>query len=158
MPKYLFTLCLLLVPFFSGCDKNDDFRIPVATVNIRIYPAQWSKYGVHVFPDYQKFIFNNVPNKEFYTMGSYLTGYGGILLICGYTNQLYAYDLACPVERDPAIRLDIEDDHACCPQCKSTYDVYGGTGAPTSGTAHEHKYMLRKYQVINQNGTYNIIN
>ncbi|WP_455498966.1 hypothetical protein [Coprobacter sp.] len=158
MPKYVLILYLLLpIPFFSGCDKNDDFRIPTAHVNIVISPAQWSRYGVHAFPDYQKFILNKVPNKEFYNISS-ATGYGGVLLVCGYSNQLYAYDLACPVERDPAVLLDIEDNHAYCPQCKSTYDIYGGTGAPTSGPAHEHKYMLRAYQVISQNGSHNIIN
>lgn len=149
MFKYPFILYLFLIILFSGCDKNDEYRIPVTTVRIEFRSsALWSQYGVHAFPDYQKFILNKIPNKEFYNVSS-ATGYGGVLLVCGYSNQLYAYDLTCPVERDPSVRIDIDEEtyHAYCPQCKSTFDVFEGTGSPLSGTAREHKYMLRCYQV-----------
>ena len=160
MFKYPFILYLFLIILFSGCDKNDEYRIPVTTVRIEFRSsALWSQYGVHAFPDYQKFILNKIPNKEFYNVSS-ATGYGGVLLVCGYSNQLYAYDLTCPVERDPSVRIDIDEEpyHAYCPQCKSTFDVFEGTGSPLSGTAREHKYMLRSYQVGIANGLYYITN
>ena len=81
MFKYPFILYLFLIILFSGCDKNDEYRIPVTTVRIEFRSsALWSQYGVHAFPDYQKFILNKITNKEFYNV-SYATGYGGVLLV-----------------------------------------------------------------------------
>ena len=66
MFKYPFILYLFLIILFSGCDKNDEYRIPVTTVRIEFRSsALWSQYGVHAFPDYQKFILNKIPNKSF---------------------------------------------------------------------------------------------
>ena len=89
-------------------------------------------------------------------------GYGGILVVNGFSVDgnpinLYAYDLACPVEVQSAIRVvpDKSGATAKCPRCGAVYEIATGTGAPQSGT----KYYLKSYRVIdNRNGTYTVVN
>lgn len=71
-------------------------------------------------------------------------GFGGVLVIQGDT-QLYAYDLACPVEANRNIKVIPNDvGQATCPHCKSVYDLAYGSGMPHSGT----KLFLKSYPVI----------
>ena len=81
-------------------------------------------------------------------------GYGGILVINGMT-ELFAYDLACPVEAQRNI-LIVPDNlssstspvptaiTATCPECGAVFNIASGAGAPQSGT----KYYLRSYRVV----------
>ena len=86
-------------------------------------------------------------------------GYGGILVINGIGDliNLYAYDLACPVEIDYNIKIvpDKSGITATCPECGAVFIIADGSGMPQSGT----KYSLRPYRVRdNKNGTYTVTN
>ena len=81
-------------------------------------------------------------------------GYGGLLVINGIS-QLFAYDLACPVEAQRNIHV-VPDNlssstsvlptaiKATCPECGAIFNIADGSGAPQSGT----KYYLRSYRVV----------
>ena len=64
--------------------------------------------------------------------------------------ELYVYDLACPVEARPTVRIEVAPGatEARCPQCGSTFDIYGAThGNPLTGPAADRGYALRRYHV-----------
>ena len=132
----------------------------------------WNTYGVAGFGSHRNFIFNgsgaSQPAGFTYKYGS-ATGFGGVLLIEGIDAfnpaiaTPLAYDLACPVERKADVRVYIDNETyvAVCSQCKSTYDVTMGAGAPISGEAAtgKYKYALKSYSVIpSGNGGYYITN
>ena len=91
-------------------------------------------------------------------------GFGGILVINGM-GELYAYDLACPVEASRNIRV-IPDNlssptspvptavTATCPECGAVFTIATGTGIPQSGT----KYYLRSYRVVGSGAQYTVTN
>ena len=117
-------------------------------------PGIWSTFGVHGFGDYEYFIFSSSERKPPNFPYSYnsATGYGGVLLIGGqnvYTGDVapLAYDLSCPVERMPDIRVKVDDetDEAVCPVCESHYNVVAANGAPVSGPAVSMKYAMTPY-------------
>lgn len=156
-----FYLALLILSFLSlqGCNTVDNERIPNMAVNISLSDAGlWNTYGVSGFGSNRNFIYDpgggSVPSGFPYKYGS-ATGFGGVLLIEGMdpfstvTAVPLAYDLACPVERKPDIRVIIDSETyvAVCPQCKSSYDVTMQRGAPISGEAStgKYKYALKSY-------------
>lgn len=135
-----------------GCKTIDDDRIPPVNVNI-VFTTDgvWSRYGIGGALDSHRFIKSGnltVPADFPYAV-SYYTGYGGVLL-CGdiYGNPI-AYDLSCPYEAKPNIRIEVDNDahDAYCPVCHSTYDIFAGDGRATSGPAAERAYGLTRYRV-----------
>jgi len=76
--------------------------------------------------------------------GEYV-GYSGVLVICGFDNNYYAYDLCCPNEASKSIRVVANDiGQAVCPKCGTVYDIGYGSGAPVQGVS---KYAMRRYNV-----------
>jgi len=83
-------------------------------------------------------------------------GFGGLLIINGVGLEpvnLFAYDLACPVEANRNALIVPEDINetgtptaftAKCQKCGAVYDIIGGFGTPKSGS----KYYLRTYRVM----------
>lgn len=73
-------------------------------------------------------------------------GFGGILLYHTFDDEIVAFDLSCPYEVNPEIRVDsiTIGGQAICRGCKSVYDVGYGTGAPQQGVS---THYLRKYRV-----------
>lgn len=144
---------------WSSCHEVDDERIPRMPVSINITGAgMWNTYGVAGTGLSRDFILREgIPAGFPYTQGS-ATGYGGVLLIGGMDpftsepNVPLAYDLACPVERKPTVRVYIDPANldAVCPECGSHYNVVTGGGAPVSGVAltGQRKYGLRRYQCL----------
>lgn len=142
----------------NGCNTVDDDRIPAYAVNINISDAgSWNTYGVSGFGSSRRFILSTglrEPSGFPYSQQS-ATGYGGVLLISGMdpftttTDTPLAYDLSCPVEVKPDVRVVIEGSlyEAVCPKCGSHYDVTMGGGSPLSGPAAtgKYKYGLRRY-------------
>ena len=164
----LFLTGLLAVS--SSCSSVNDERTPDLPVNIQLADAgTWNSYGVNAFGSYSLFILGNgtrTPYSFPYTQTS-ATGFGGVLLISGMdpfsgaTLLPLAYDLACPVERKPTVRIEIEEEtfKAICPVCGSSYDVTMGGGAPLSGPASSSAFGLRRYRCIpTQAGGYLITN
>lgn len=145
----------------SSCHSVDDDRIPAYAVSINIADAgSWNTYGVAGFGMSRRFIFTSSlrePSSFPFTRQS-ATGFGGVLLISGMdpftatTDIPLAYDLACPVEVKPDVRVEIDDElyEAVCPKCGSRYDVTMGGGTPLSGPAAtgSTKYGLRRYKCL----------
>lgn len=80
-------------------------------------------------------------------------GFGGVIVF-NNNGSLVAYDLCCPNEDNPDIRvLPNNDFKAKCPKCKSEFALISG-GFPVSGPARE---KLQEYRVSNDgNGEYRI--
>lgn len=74
-------------------------------------------------------------------------GYAGVLIVHGLSpNQFYAYDLSCPVENSPIIRVVGYDPlNVRCPKCQTKYEVLLGSGAILSGSGRS---PLRKYKAF----------
>lgn len=155
-------LALQVSIILGGCQSIDNERIPNMAVNVSLAePGIWNSYGVSGFGSHRNFIYRpgapSQPTGFFYKTGS-ATGFGGVLLIEGMdpynTLGVYplAYDLACPVERNPDIRVYIDNENyvAVCPECNSTFDVTMAGGIAISGEAArvKPKYGLRAYEVI----------
>lgn len=144
---FAFTLC--------SCEKIDSSRIPSYSVYLPLdSQALWDTYGVHSYGESRRFIRDlKQPSNFAYTALTY-TGYGGILLVSGLDGQDYnsplAYDLACPVEVSPDVRVHIDSDtfEAVCSKCGSRYDVCEGRGRATSGIANQRHYGLTMYHVV----------
>lgn len=84
-------------------------------------------------------------------------GFGGILVICsashitGTVYNLFAYDLACPYEQNPQIKvIPDKNGKAKCPKCESVYDIFNGIGNPVSGPS---KTNLEVYRNIRHNNS-----
>lgn len=113
----------------------------------------WNTYGVHGYGQWNTFIFTTSLREPAGFPYSYnsATGYGGILLIQGqgYSGDMepLAYDLSCPVERLPNVRVYVDDNtyDAICPDCESHYNVVEAHGAPVSGPAMSMHYALTPY-------------
>lgn len=162
----------LAVTALAGCHSVDDDRIPMHAVSINLADAgRWNTYGVAGFGTSRRFIMSSglrEPQGFPYSTQS-ATGYGGVLLINGMdpftatTDTPLAYDLACPVEVKPDVRVEIKGElyEAVCPVCGSHYDVTMGGGSPLSGPAAtgKYKYGLRRYRCLpSGNGGYIITN
>ncbi|MGL5785356.1 MAG: hypothetical protein ACRCX4_00845 [Bacteroidales bacterium] len=138
-----FFLVVSLV-LMSACGNSETVsRIPDASVNLR---ANIDYYGLTTPYTYKSFTSKQgLPETTF-------LGYGGILLIGGIDFNgdhvaYYAFDLSCPVEARPDIKVGINKEllQAECPKCKSRYAVFEGAGYPTFGEAKEKSYYLRRY-------------
>lgn len=150
-------VCLTL----CGCQSIglDDERIPRSPVYVPFTTeSEWHTYGIGGYMgeggaiQARRFIRSErVPSNYQYPDYSY-TGYGGLLLTCDALSQLHVFDLACPVERQPSVRISIgEDLMAHCAKCGSSFDVYGierAAGSPSGGLALSEGYALRVYRVV----------
>lgn len=145
----LISLCLGAF-LLGGCSTVDDDRIPVANVYLDLgNQGYWDVYGVHGLGQYRYFIREDrVPANFPYAAMSY-TGYGGILLVTDISGYPLAYDLSCPVEAKPTVRVRYQEEDLCveCPVCGSRYNVNEYNGSPISGKAFDLKYGLRRYKV-----------
>lgn len=71
-------------------------------------------------------------------------GYGGLLIVRSLTEaEFYAYDLSCPYEAQPSVRLAPHDLEVKCSTCGSRFDVLYGSGSPISRPATT---PLRRYR------------
>lgn len=156
-----------LTIWLTSCQTVDDDRIPLMPVNINLSDiGVWHTYGVSGFGMHRDFIRDTGSPSGFPYTERTATGYGGVLLIEGmdaYTTQTsvpLAYDLSCPVERKPEIRVRINNENyeAVCPVCGSTYDVTMAGGSPLTGPAAQYKYGLRRYRVVPYGQAYIITN
>lgn len=139
----------------AGCNsiELDDERIPRTAVYVPFTTqSEWHQYGVGGALQSRRFIRSErVPADFPYPDYSY-TGYGGLLLTCDVMSAEHVFDLSCPVERRPDVRIVIRDDNfAHCPECGSAYDVFQiqrNAGDPVSGPAFSEGYALRRYRVV----------
>lgn len=142
-------LSVMFTVVVGGCKSIDDMRLPSAPVNIVFQSlGMWEKYGVTGAMQYRTFIKSErIPYDYPYSVSSY-TGYGGVLLVSDYFGTPIAYDLSCPVECKPNVRVIVTGENVAeCPVCHSTYGIFEGLGRPLSGIAYDRGYGLTRYVV-----------
>ena len=135
---------VMLLAFMSACGNSETVsRIPDASVNLRANIDYWK---ITAILDYHRYV-----DKQGLPETSFL-GFGGILLVNGFpvngeSVAYYAFDLSCPVEARPDIKVGINKEllQAECPKCKSRFAVFEGAGYPTYGEAKEKSYYLKRY-------------
>lgn len=160
MPRLLFTTLLTVILLLSpACHSVDDNRIPYAEVHLTFRTVgDWNVYGVKgAAADYRKYILTqreHIPSDFPYTALD-RTGYGGLLLVTDVLGEVLAYDLACPYEARPNVRVDVPEGelYAECPMCGSTYDIFTNYGKPRSGPAADKGYSLTRYSVVSGGAT-----
>ncbi|MDE6377323.1 MAG: hypothetical protein K2K72_01100 [Duncaniella sp.] len=154
MRSILFSLLTLFL--LVSCDSVDDERIPYAPVHLSFAnEADWLTWGVpEVSAGWRRYIYrpgsrDNIPVGYPYK-GVDATGYGGLLLVTDALGNPVAYDLACPYEARPEVRIEVPEGElfARCPKCGSTYDIFTNHGNPRSGPAADRHYGLRRYSVV----------
>ncbi|MBD5329059.1 MAG: hypothetical protein HDS03_04130 [Bacteroides sp.] len=166
LKSYLAFVLVAMAAVLTGCNTNDDDRIPNVGVSINLSDAGlWTRFGVSGFGIPQYFIKALREPTGFAYLDRTMTGFGGVLLINGFDYRInevgpLAYDLACPVERKSDVRVKVDPDsfEAVCPVCGSKYDVTMGAGAPISGPAATDHYGLRQYQCVANGPGYIIVN
>jgi hypothetical protein len=89
-------------------------------------------------------------------------GFGGVLVINGYTSSgtlnLFAYDLACPHEVSPNVRVIPDTEgKARCPQCQSVYITLWGTGLPEKNSVSKHPLRSYRVRALGRN-TFEVLN
>ena len=136
----------------TSCESVDDERIPPVGVNVQfVNIGDWHTYGVAGAGQYRIFRkTDRLPAGYPYKVSEY-TGYGGLLLTCDPNGEYLVYDLSCPVEVKPDVRIAVDTENemagiAVCHKCGSRYNLYG-YGAPISGKALDLNYGLQKYRV-----------
>lgn len=145
----VFSFCL----FFFACGEEEENNMYGAHVDFKIYLDAWDSELKN--PGVPKRFTD--PDQA---RGKYI-GYGGLLVVSGLTIEssstrypIYAFDLACPHEADRKTLITINDKlEAECPKCKSTFDVFLGSGSRRSGPS---KKGLETYRVINEDINRNI--
>jgi len=151
MKRILFLLLFTGIAF--SCQKEYYTSIPDCQVNLEL-SLNGLDYSLNANLAYKVFTQPRLEKDRL--------GYGGILVINGFSMNgnpvnLYAYDLACPVEMQRTVRVvpDKSGGTATCPKCGAVYEIATGTGAPQSGS----KYYLKSYTVVNNgNGVYTVVN
>lgn len=166
MLKSLLRCCAPAVAalMMSGCgDEVNDERIPYAEVHLTFMTVgDWNIHGVKGdAADYRCYIYTpnaRPPEKvpaDFPFTGLDHTGYGGIMLVTDVLGDLHAYDMACPYEARPTVRISVPagSTEARCSQCGSTFDIYMNHGNPLTGPAADRGYALRRYHVSSSGAT-----
>ena len=152
----LLVLSMLTIFLLGACDSVDDDRIPYAPVHLSFSTiADWHTWGIaEESAGWRRYIYrpgtrDNIPAGYPYK-GVDATGYGGVLLVTDALGNPVAYDLACPYEARPEVRIEVPDDElfARCPKCGSTYDIFTNHGNPRTGPAADRHYGLKRYSVV----------
>jgi len=110
-------------------------------------------------PDSYVYLKRNIYTDNLSSPGSYLyvdkpraategLGFGGILIVHSFDvdHVYYAFDLACPVEKNQNVRIGKPDQglFCICDSCGEKYDLGLGLGVPLN---HKSKEGLRRYTV-----------
>ncbi|MDR1678317.1 MAG: hypothetical protein LBR81_00875 [Prevotellaceae bacterium] len=136
---------LLGLLFFTACeDVNSNSSIQ----SYRVYINQnLNQYAIELrtmggSKTYTEVIWNE---------GVAAIGYGGVLVIHGYDDNYYAFDMACPKEKKRTVRVQPNGaGQAVCEQCGSVFNIGYGSGNCVSGEAKE---ALRRFRVSVQAST-----
>lgn len=148
----IITIILLHVAFAS-CEGNYVSSIPNYPVVLRINLTT-------DYPNFKNSIGQNLMFTERKLEVDRL-GYGGILICSGlitddYGNTIYyAYDMSCPHEADPKVRVYPMEEglgRVKCEKCGTEYNVGYGFGDPDTKTGPS-KEILKRYRIA-LNGDY----
>ncbi|MDR0995153.1 MAG: (2Fe-2S)-binding protein, partial [Tannerella sp.] len=133
-----FTLFYLLsLISLAACDTTYQSSIPDRAVNLKL-DLTFEDRGLVGMGGYEIITKPREANDRL--------GFGGILVFHAYDDNYYAFDLSCPYEANPNIRVAVDSTgiYAVCPNCGSRFDLSYGLAYPTQGPAKE---SLRRYAV-----------
>lgn len=153
---------LLLIPllWISACAEEEmPYSLPYARVGFQI-----DIHGI----DSDLTPFSHKSFTQGRTAGE-STGYGGLLVFRTIQDEIYAYDLSCPYEKDKSITVHPETNgEAVCPECGSVFVImYGhvesggimyGLGTPRKGPATERLQSYPVRTIPQRNGVFLITN
>ena len=84
------------------------------------------------------------------------TGYGGILVVSGLDDQIFAYDLSCPNEKASTTRITpFDNGTASCSTCNTLYNTANGSGQALNSTT---KLVLQRYRCIRNGNKTRVVN
>jgi hypothetical protein len=155
MVKRIFISIFLAFISLQSCDDEIISTIPYAPVSLTL-DLKYEDSELRNPLIYKVFIKDSINDR----LASNRLGFGGILVINGRGENmlvnLFAYDLACPVEVNRNVRIKPNDlGEATCPQCGAVYMIANGSGAPISGSEN----FLKTYRVSPQmNDRYSVSN
>lgn len=144
-------LIVIVALIMAGCQSVDDERIPYSDVRLTFdTQGKWDIYGVGGAAESKRFIKSSRIPAGFPYTDIDRTGYGGLLLVRDALNEVVAYDLACPYEIRPNVRVSVPAGatYAECEGCGSTFEIFTNHGYPRSGPAAERGYALKRYSVV----------
>lgn len=144
--KDLYILFFLIL--LTACNHvNYESNIPDAAVSLtfNIYQDAPELDVVGGFKEFTK------PPK----IGEYV-GYGGVLIFHDFNGNFDAFDMACPYENNPNIRVHASMlGNAVCDSCGSVFNIMYGGGLPISGPS---PYALKAYHLTFSNGYIRVYN
>jgi len=141
------------VVLLTGCEDNYVSSIPDYPVFIDI--------DLRLAP-YNTTLKNNNNSYELFEqprMGKELTervGYGGVIVYADFEGKFCAFDLACPHESLPSVKVKPNGlGQLVCDSCGSIYDISFGIGHPTTGPSKEG---LKRYKTMLQGDLLHVSN
>lgn len=135
--KYIVLAFIVNLPL-AGCNDNVISSIPDFPVYLELnltstYPTFRNSYNKFLIFEKGVFVTDRI-------------GYGGILVYTDLNGEYCAFDLSCPYEAKPDIRVVPNNTgQAVCEGCGSVFDLTSGIGNPISGKAKE---MLKRYKAV----------
>ncbi len=130
--KFNIALTLTLAFLLNACEDTYISPIPDYPVNLELNLT--TTYPTFTSPN-QSLVFET-PIKATDRLG-----YGGILVYIDFEGNYRAFDLSCPNEAEPDIRVFPNDlGQAVCEECGSVYDISYGIGNPIEGPAYDQTY------------------
>lgn len=122
--RFLFIIPVLFL--LLSCEKEVRSSIPDCDVYIKTNKSEYTRLStVNSAVTYTIDGGGSIPVNFRY-------GYGGVVIYRDLDEKIRSYDLACPVEALPTIRVKIQTPFAVCPQCGSKFDL-NAIGTPVSG-------------------------
>ena len=146
MKRFIHISLLFLLPVgllcLISCENEDQRRIPEASVYMELNLA--ASYPTFRNSVNDTLVFTRPRNGH----PTDRVGYGGILVytfVNGTDLNYCAFDLCCPNEVNPNIRVNPNDrGEAVCKSCGTVYQLLTGTGMVISGPS---KWNLKRYTV-----------
>lgn len=133
--KYIALVIFTSLPIV-GCNDNVISSIPDFPVYLELnltstYPTFRNSFNKFLTFEKPVFVTDRI-------------GYGGILVYTDLNGEYCAFDLSCPYEAKPTIRVVPNNiGQAVCEGCGSVFDLTSGIGNPISGKAKE---VLKRYK------------
>jgi nitrite reductase/ring-hydroxylating ferredoxin subunit len=139
----LYVVGALLILQFVSCDDSYKSSIPD-------FPVQLNLDLTTTYPTFRNSYNKYLIFERRISVTDYI-GYGGILVYTGFDGGYYAFDMSCPYEVKPSIRVHPNDKgQAICDSCKTVFDISYGIGNPVpnpvTGKAALAKETLRRYK------------
>lgn len=129
-------MLLALGFYIQGCRKEPPFPAGVADLRLNLSTIYIDFKAMLQYRTFEK------PDRD---QGVWSVGYGGILVHIDMNSEYIAYDMACPYEMDPTIKVRPDDSavRAVCEKCGSTFEIASAYGSVEKGPA---KQPLKRYK------------